>query len=525
MGELPPADFLVNTPIKDFVFDLHDATRRSHLVEDIKRLYENEFKELSEKYCDKQAWPGAEMIASQCMGPDGPDTYFLSFYTEMAYRHLFARLKPSLEDRLLAWRNYCELFDGVLRLTDTETTLTPQWIFDVLHEFVYQFQSFCQYRTTPRSFEERDVLSSHRDAWSTSAVASYLHRLIDVAKLGEGPDAAPSRLHYQAGYFAVAAASRLECLLCDYSGAVDVLRRVPSLDNDLFAEVFSCRLNVFYHLGFALLMLRRYVESARALDTVVSQLARVHKSAGGNFARGGLPANAPPAEQVQKTFDRMLALLTVTLALAPAAGYRVDDISAYYMKEKHGDKLAQMERGDAAVFEALLTAAAPKLVVPAVPDYANLDPALTAEGLQQAPAATAKTASKGASLDAYNQQVRLFNHEVQHQCKLAKIGSYLKLYTSIGVDKLARFNDVDDALTFRALLAGLKHRIPPDSSLRFYVDNDMIYVDEADLSSDKSSEDFFIDQIAKYDRNTHALLAHHWEPAKLAPSSSNRLLD
>lgn len=499
--------FLVNTPIKDFCFDLHDATRRSHILDDIKRLYEVDFKELSDKYCDKQPWPAANAIASQCMGFDGPDKLFLSIYTEMAYRHLFAKLKPTLEDRLLAWRNYCDLFDRLLRLDDTDTLLTPQWIFDLLHEFVYQFQSFCQYRTTPRSAEEREALQDNRDAWSVSAVMSYLHLLIETSKLSDGPGAAPSILHHHAGYFAVASMSRLECLLCDYEGAVSVLDRVPSLDNELFTEVFSCRLNVFYHLGFALLMLRRYVDSARLLDTIVSQLARIHKSAGGTFGRGGLPSNAPPAEQVQKTFDRMLALLTAAVALAPSGSYRADDISALYMKEKHGDKLAQMERGDIAVYEALLISASPKLVSPAVPDYPNLDPSHTAEGIQQNSSASAVTKNKGASHDAYNQQVRLFKQEVEQQCRLAKILSYLRLYTSIGVDKLARFNDVDDLKAFCALLAGLKHKIPGDSTVQFYVESNMIYINEAvSGGGNKSSESFFMDQIRKYDHNTQILL-------------------
>ncbi|KAJ8600667.1 hypothetical protein CTAYLR_007435 [Chrysophaeum taylorii] len=502
--------FLVNSQMKDFCFDLHDATRRSHIVEDIKRLYDVELRELSDKYCDKQPWPQAEAIAPQCLGLDGrPDEFFLTIYTEMAYRHLFAKLKPSLEDRLRAWENYCALFDGLLRAGDVETTLTPQWIFDILHEFVYQFQSFCQYRTMPRTIDERQVLEANRSAWSVSAVYSYLHGIVAVSKIGGGQ--APSVLHAHAGYFAVAVASRLDCLLCDYEGAVRVLDRIPGLDNDLFAEVFACRLHVYYHLGFALLMLRKYVEAARVLDAIVAQLARIHKAGGGNFARGGLPPNAPPAEQVQKIFDRILALLTVTVGLAPSGAYRVDDISTQYMKDKHADKLAQMDRGDASVFETLLTSACPKVVVPAVPDYPNLDPVLTAEGLAAAAAQTPTTAKpanpKGASHDAYDLQIRLFTQEVDRQCTLSKIRSYLKLYTSIEVDKLARFNDVHDAADFRALLAGLKHKIPADTTVHFYVDKDMIYVDEPTSSyGDQPPENFFMDHIHKYDVNIQALL-------------------
>lgn len=519
--------FLVNQPIKDFCFDLHDATRRSHIGEDIKRLYEVEFKELSEKYCDKQAWPAANLISSQCIGVDGPDTLFLSFYTEMVFRHIFARLKPTLEQRLEAWKNYVVLFDKLLSLEDTSTQLTPQWIFDILHEFVYQFQSFCQYRTQPRLTEERESLEAEKDAWNISAVSSYLYRFIQVASVSNKSEA-PSMLHYYAGYYSVAVMSRLQCLVCDFEGSVSVLDTVPNgTESEVFTEIFSCRLSVYYHLGFALLMLRRFVDAAKTLDAVVSQLARISKAGGGgnssSFARGGLPASSPPPDQVQKTFDRMLALLTVAVGLAPSGTYRLDDISSQCMKEKYSDKLSLIERGtDTTVFETILLNSAPKLVSPAVPDYASLEQTSSEAQSSPAAAATASPAGSGAPSspskngsksalqhDAYSQQIKLFNAEVVQQRKLAKIRSYLKLYTSIGVDKLARFNDVDDTGTFKALLAGLKHKIPDDSTVHFYVDKDMVYVDEPNSSAqdDKATEEFFMEQIHKYDQNIKTLLA------------------
>ena len=63
--EATPEDYLVNQQIKDFVFDLHDASRRSHIAEDLKRLYNLEFKDLSDKYCDKAPWPSAPAVSSQ----------------------------------------------------------------------------------------------------------------------------------------------------------------------------------------------------------------------------------------------------------------------------------------------------------------------------------------------------------------------------------------------------------------------------------------------------------------------------
>ncbi|KAH8086250.1 hypothetical protein JL720_7455 [Aureococcus anophagefferens] len=393
MSDPTAEDFLVNQQIKDFAFDLHDATRRSHLAEDIKRLYTVEFKELSEKYCDKQPWPVAEAIASQCIGNDGaPDAYFLCVYRELMFRHMFAKLKTTLEDRLAAWANYRALFDFVLAGDDAATELSSQWVFDILHEFVYQFQSFCQYRTqnSGRSAEERSLLEASDACWHAPTVLGYLLRLAELGRAADGPAGrarAPSPLHYQMGYFATISRSRVECLLGDYEASVAALGAVDPFDEGAeFAKIFSCRLNVLYHLGYSLMMLKR-----------------------------------------PKMNDRMLALFAIA-GFGP--GFPVDDGVAA-IKDKYGDKMALMERGDAATFDNMLTYASPKFVVPSIPDYG---------------------APVNSSHDAYKQQIRLFNDEVLQQQKLSKIRSYLKLYTSIGLDKLARFND-ESVAAFRAQLA------------------------------------------------------------------------
>ena len=79
--------------------------RRSHIAEDLKRLYNLEFKDLSDKYCDKAPWPRRPPFP---IGNDGqPDAYFLCVYKELVY-HMFAELMTSLTTTK-AWNNYCEL--------------------------------------------------------------------------------------------------------------------------------------------------------------------------------------------------------------------------------------------------------------------------------------------------------------------------------------------------------------------------------------------------------------------------------
>ena len=51
-----------------------------------------------------------------------------------------------MPDYLQSWENYCRLFDALLDCRDTNFVITEGWAFDLVHEFVYQFQSFCQLR-------------------------------------------------------------------------------------------------------------------------------------------------------------------------------------------------------------------------------------------------------------------------------------------------------------------------------------------------------------------------------------------
>lgn len=493
------ADFMVNSSVKDFVFDLHDATRRARMADEVRRLYVVEFRELCDKYFDKAAWPDADAVSSQCIGDDGktPDALFLAVYREMTYRHLFAVTKPSVEDRIAVWTIYTDLFDRLIAADDVETLLVPEWTFDILHEFVYQFQSFCQYRTQVSSREpaELEALAAAPTAWAAPSVYRYLERLVrcGAVRKSAGKAAAPSELHHQAGYFALCALARLDVLVGDYGGAVAA---VAAGDIDLadegepFARVLTCRLNLFYHHGFALLMLRRPRDAAAAFAAALSHVARLDKA--------GVLGSIPGGDQAKKMSDRMLALLSIAIVLAPAQRRRLDDGTLGSLREKYGDKLALMERGDLATFDEMLTFACPKFIVPSVPDFGK---------------------PVNSSFEAFRLQTRLFNEEVAQHKNVSRIRSYLKLYTSIDLEKLAKFNDMT-ADEFRTELVAIKHKSnnggaaaatvggagagPEDADapatvasldVHYYVEGDMIHIDEPE--KEQRHEAYFIGQIAK----------------------------
>jgi RNA polymerase I-associated factor PAF67 len=148
--------------LTDFCFDLYDSVTLSQLPEEQSRLYHVVFADLSHKYfsnddahhhhhdqgAEPSCWPSPQSIASECNG----DPLFLAIYRELTHRHwhqvVMANSRPSIRDCIEGWNVYRELFEEVLDSSSTSSFyLLPGWTFDILQEFVYQFQGYCQIRS------------------------------------------------------------------------------------------------------------------------------------------------------------------------------------------------------------------------------------------------------------------------------------------------------------------------------------------------------------------------------------------
>ncbi|CAM9213116.1 unnamed protein product [Heterosigma akashiwo] len=422
--------------VRDFIFNLHQACRETQIMEDIQQLYDGQFRALSEAYFKQAPWPPAEVAARTV----GDDPLFLAFYSELRCRHLFATLKITVADRLEAWSHYCELFDALLEAEGGDDLLvTAQWAFDIVHEFVYQFQSFCQFRCQVDRRSEADLaaLREAGGAWAVQSVLTYLHRLARVSNVvaimeahrhRQPPPPGVSNVHLMLGYFSLVGLSRLECLLGDYHAALEVLGPIDTADkSELFTSSLACHLNLFYHTGFAQLMLRRYRDCLATFQDVLLHLHRLAKA-------GQLHSN-PLGDQAGKLKEKMLALCAIAAHFCPGAP--LDELVRRQIQEKHGERARALEAGgDAQPFEDLFVPAAPKFIVPSVPDYGQ--PVNFAQ-------------------DAVKQQLRLFLEDVTSQLHLPKIRSYLKLYSTLSLEKLARFTGLGEA-ELEAALVSLKHR-------------------------------------------------------------------
>jgi len=456
-------DSLFPDSVKDFVFDLHDVTRRSFIPSEQQPLYMTTFREITSKYFPNVAWPSPKAISSEC----GNDSLFLALYNELTLRHLQSVKRPSVRDRIDGWHAYRELFDLILSEAPKEGEekqpdnlyLTPEWCFDILHEFLYQFQGFCQFRTTSYSAAAKvaddpdkeppqhavdalDMLGQNRDAWAVETVLFYLHRLVAVGTKSKHASATYRFL----GYLASVTLSRLECLLGDYRASIAALDAIYDPEAELVAVgedmkspeelvngVFPARLSLTYHAGVSYMMLRRYKDSASILGGICLFMQRGFKT--------GQLRKIPGSEQFNKLFDRMVALLAILSHICPISV--VDDAIANVVRDKHGNNLSKIEAGEEG-YEELFIFACPKFVNPAVPDYAQaLKPGCPAVPYGQ---------------DAYKLQVQHFMNEMSTYASIRKMRSYMSLYTSIEVEKLASFNDMK-VVEFEAWLTCFKHKM------------------------------------------------------------------
>jgi len=171
-------------------------------------------------------------------------------------------------------------------------------------------------------------------------------------------------------------------------------------------------------------------------------------------------------------------LLAICMHLCPQAN--VEESLAKTIREKHGVQLSKEAYTDLFVY------CAPKFVSPAVPEF--VEESLPTD-------------------NAYKNQISLLEQELSCQTAFRKLSSYLKLYTSIALTKLAAFgNDPTSLLSLKLKLRQLESNDPDTPSLtnaslksaldiHYYMDNDMVHVDEAEKQ--RRFENYFLAQISQ----------------------------
>ena len=252
---------------------------RDRNVYEVHSIYENSFNKLTDRYYKNSPWPPAEVISPLVDG----DQQFLLLYKELYYRHVYAKLQPTLEQRFESWANYCDIFNLLLSDSPVALELPNQWLWDIIDEFIYQFQAFSQFRSRVKGKTDEEIatLKETSQAWNVNKVLFYLHALVDksaiVATLkGESPKSAfaSNELYKMMGYFALVGLLRVQCLLGDYRLALSTIAPMDLSKKGLFTRVTACHISVFYYVGFAYLMMRRYADATKTFSSILFYIGR-----------------------------------------------------------------------------------------------------------------------------------------------------------------------------------------------------------------------------------------------------------
>jgi translation initiation factor 3 subunit L len=216
----------VQDAVKSFLVNFQLSINEGNVF-DLQNLYENKFNQLTDKLYQKQRWPQVDTL-KMLQG----DTLVQVLYAEMYYRHIYAKLQPTSEERIQSYHNYIKLFD--LLHANPTLELPNQWIWDIVDEFIYQFQSWCQVNRK---------LKSKENVWNIHTVIQTLHKLARVKE--------DTPLFKMLSYFSLIGLLRIQCLLGDYTLALKEIEQVELHKKGLYARVMACHVTTFYYVGFA----------------------------------------------------------------------------------------------------------------------------------------------------------------------------------------------------------------------------------------------------------------------------------
>jgi len=497
--EQAPRQVVIPDAVDHFLGKLKDSLETRN-IPDINKLYEDDFNKLSEKHYGRPKnkhedgrWPSVEAVRDQISS----HPLFLILYKELYYRHVYSRLQPTFEDRRGSWENYLKLIE--LLISDLEegtecVALPPQWIWDILDEFIYHYQTYCNFRNKTFNLHAKsqksdiDHVKANPSVFETQTVLSFLQQLISASKIEEflkDPNKEdPKGLAYKDqsarlfGYFGLMQMFRMHSLLGDYHSA---MRTIDHIDFDeevpLFYKIPACHVSLHYYMGFGYLMMRRYKDAIRTFADVIVWLSKI----------SGVNQSSYQFDQLRKREEQMYSLLLICTALCPQP---LDESINKEIRDRFPEKHARLQRGESNCFEELFSYACPKFVSAALP----------------------QDLGEGAFKfnEAHERQLHLFLQDVAQQHLLPRISSYMKLYTSLRTSKLAQLCEMDEeGLRDQLMCVMNKTRQqvrqkgrPLDgerelcSEVEFYLDGDMVHINAQ--KTELAHADVFMEQIGKF---------------------------
>ncbi|KAF1932991.1 eukaryotic translation initiation factor 3 [Didymella exigua CBS 183.55] len=338
--------------------------------------------------------------------------------------------QATLETKFASYDNYCNLFHYILNSDGPVDLEVPNyyWAWDVIDEFIYQFNSFCSYRQKVAlkndNQEELQLLRENPNTWGCYSVLNVLYSLIQRSQINEqlaamkrgedsnlyAGDYGQRPLYKMLGYFSIIGLLRVHCLLGDFSLALKTLDDIELNKKAQFARVMAAHFTTYYYVGFSYMMMRRYTDAIRMFSHILVYVSRTK-----NFQKNA------QYDSITKKNDQMYALVAICVAFQPT---RLDDTIHTALREKYGEQFNKLQRGgpeSLPLFEELFRTACPKFISPTPPDFDNPE----------------------VNIDPVEHHLRIFMDEVKNNMMSPTVKSYLKLYTTMDLKKLAGFLEVE----------------------------------------------------------------------------------
>ena len=311
--------------------------------------------------------------------------------------------------------------------------------------------------------EDLQILRDHPHTWGCYSVLNVLYSLIQRSKIveqlaaqrrNEDPalvagEFGSKELYHRLGYFSIIGLLRVHCLLGDFALALKTLDDIELNKKAMFARVMAAHFTTYYYIGFAYMMMHRYADAIRMFSHILifaSRTARVQKNA--------------QVDSMTKKSDQMYALVAICVAFHPT---RLDDTIHGTLREKYGDKLLKLQRGgpeSLPIFEELFRMACPKFISPVPCDFDKPE----------------------ANIDPVEHHLSIFMDEVKNNMFNPTIRSYLRLYTTMDLKKLAGFLEVDKEEARSWLLVNKQHTKQLRWADQGLLDGELVNVSDLDYA-------------------------------------------
>ena len=283
-------------------------------------------------------------------------------------------------------------------------------------------------------------------------------------------------LYRMLGYFSIIGLLRVHCLLGDFSLALKTLDDIELNKKAMFARVMAAHFTTYYYVGFSYMMMRRYADAIRMFSHILVYVSRTK-----NFQK------TAQYDSVSKKNDQMYALIAICVAFNPT---KLDDTIHTALREKYGDQLVRLQRGGPEalpLFEELFRSACPKFISPTPPDFDTPE----------------------INIDPVDHHCSIFMEEVKNTMHSPTVKSYLKLYTTMDLKKLAGFLEVEPEELRSWLLVNkqrsrqvrwsekglLDGEIVNGSDLDYAMQGDLIHVSEAKVG--RRLVDWYLRNLAR----------------------------